>query len=146
MAYYGSYLDLPTDGSEYSNNCVGGKCSNCGECCADLLPLTDAEVEKLKRYARAHNLKEHRQAPFFDQTAIDLTCPFRNEQTKRCDVYPVRPLICREFICTKSLQQAHHDRNLVHLSRRVCSLRYVIFGNSESLDFIRGAMSKTLML
>lgn len=144
MAYYGSYLDLPADGSEYSNNCIDGKCSNCGECCSDLLPLTDAEVSKLKRYAAAHNLKEHRQAPFFDQKATDLTCPFRNEQTKRCDVYPVRPLICREFICTKSLQQAHHDRNLVHQSRRAHSLRYEVFGNSETLDFIRGIMAQSL--
>lgn len=95
MAYYCSYLDLPADGSEYSNNCIDGRCSNCGECCSDLLPLTDGEVSKLKRYAQAHNLKEHRQAPFFDPKATDLTCPFRNEQTKRCDVYPVRPLICR---------------------------------------------------
>jgi len=144
MAYYGSYLDLPADGSEYSNNCINGKCSNCGECCSDLLPLTDAEVWQIKRYAKAHNLKEHRQAPFFDPKAADLTCPFRNEQIKRCEVYAVRPLICREFICTKSLQQAHHDRNLVHESCSARSLRYEMFGNSETLDFVRGVMLQTL--
>lgn len=145
MAYYGSYLDLPKDGEFYSNNCVDGKCSNCGECCSDLLPLTDAEVRKIKRYAKAHNLKEHRQAPFFDPKAIDLTCAFRNEQTKRCDIYPVRPLICQAFICTKSLQTAHHDRDLIHQSRSVHSLRYEVFGNAETLDFIKTIMMQSFV-
>lgn len=145
MAYYGSYLDLPPDGTAYSNNCIDGKCSNCGECCADLLPLTDAEARKVKRYAKAHNLKEHRQAPFFDPKAVDLTCPFRNEQTKRCDVYPVRPLICRAFVCTKSLQQAQHDRDLVHETRSVHSMRMDVFGNPETINFLQSVVTKQVI-
>lgn len=27
-----------------SNNCIDGHCSGCGECCADLLPLTKGEI------------------------------------------------------------------------------------------------------
>lgn len=31
-----------------SNNCIDGHCSGCGECCADLLPLTKGEIKRLK--------------------------------------------------------------------------------------------------
>ena len=142
MAYYGSYTDLPEDGQRYSNNCIDGKCSNCGECCADLLPLTDGEVRKIKHYVKAHKLQEHRKAPFYDLAAVDLTCPFRNEQTKRCDIYEVRPLICRAFICTKSLQDARNDRDLIHESRQVHSLRLDIFGNPETVNFVTKIMTE----
>ena len=30
-----------------SNNCIDGHCSGCGECCADLLPLTKGEIKRL---------------------------------------------------------------------------------------------------
>ena len=136
MDYYRSYLDLPKDMMNYSNNCIDGKCSGCGECCADLLPLTDKEVADLRKYAKSHHLKENRHTMFFDPSATDLTCPFRNEKEGKCDVYPVRPLICREFICSKDLQTARHDRNLLHESRPPRSLRYEIFGNRETLDFL----------
>lgn len=32
-----------------SNNCIGGHCSGCGECCADLLPLTKGEIKRLRK-------------------------------------------------------------------------------------------------
>ena len=136
MSYYGNYKGLPKDGEAYSCNCVGGKCSNCGECCTDLLPLTAKELRRIRAYARENGLAEHRQAPFFDRGATDLTCPFRNQQTHRCDIYPARPLICREFICTKSLKAAHKDRDKIHSTRRSYSLRWEVFGNRETLDFL----------
>lgn len=97
--YYGKAADKP--GNTYRCNCVDGKCSGCGGCCTDMLPLTAKELQRIKIYAREHNLQEHRQAPFFDPGAFDLTCPFRNEPEQRCDIYPVRPKICRNFICSK---------------------------------------------
>lgn len=142
MAYYGSIQDVPPGDTTYANNCVDGKCSNCGECCVDLLPLTKAELERLRRYAREHNLKEHRQAPFWDPKATDLTCPFRNQQTQHCDVYPARPLICRSFICSKELMQAHADRDELTKDRKIHSLRWEIFRNPECLDLLAKACMK----
>lgn len=142
MGYYESLKAVLDDGEEYSNNCIDGRCSNCGECCADLLPLTQKELQRLKDYAKKHRLREHRQAPFFDLSATDLTCPFRNQAERRCDVYEVRPLICRSFICTKLLQQAQKDRDLIHASSgmRVYSIRYEVFGNSEVLRLLAAVM------
>lgn len=139
MSYYGSIKDLPPGEKTYANNCVNGQCSNCGNCCVDLLPLTKGELERLRQYARKHNLKEHRQAPFWDPKATDLTCPFRNQHTKKCEVYPVRPLICRSFSCAKPLDEALRERDKIHETREVMSLRYEVFGNLESVALITSA-------
>jgi len=131
MGYYTSVGALVAAGETYSNNCVDGKCSGCGECCADLLPVTPDEIRRIKAYVEKHHITERKDAPFFDPNAIDLTCPLRNNKEHRCEVYPVRPLICREFICSKSLQQAKHDRDLLHESRSPHSMRWEVFGNPE---------------
>lgn len=134
MPRYGNFMDAARSGELYSCNCVGGVCSNCGECCTDLLPLTPDELRTLKEYAHAHGLREHRQAPFWDQHAIDMTCPFRNQQTQRCDAYPARPEICRSFICSKPKAEAYRDRDAVAETRQHYSLRWEIFGNDEVIS------------
>lgn len=139
MAYYGSIQEAPPADATYENNCVDGKCSNCGNCCTDFLPLTKGELDRLYNYAKSHGLKEHRQAPFWDKNATDLTCPFRNQQTQKCEVYPVRPLICRSFTCAKPLDVAKHDRDEIHKARKVMSLRYEIFGNPECVALLTAA-------
>ena len=135
MAYL-KLKDVPECADQYANHCVDGKCSGCGECCVDILPVTPAEISRIKEYVQKHNIKEHRQAPFYDPNATDLSCPFRNPQTKKCDIYPARPYICRTFICSKAKEDAHRDRNLLYSDRREHSLRYEVFGNTESLDLL----------
>ncbi len=145
MGFYSSIAEVPKDTDGYACHCIDGACSGCGECCADMLPLSDKELERIKEYARSHNLKEHRQAPFFALDATDFTCPFRNQLEQRCDIYPVRPEICRNFICSKPLEVAHAERDRIHKGRREHSLRYEVFGNSEVLDFIARVITQRLM-
>lgn len=134
MSHYGSWQEIVKDGDRYGCNCIDGQCSNCGECCTDMLPLTKGELLRLKDYAAKHHLKQHRQAPFWDLKATDLTCPFRNQQTKKCDAYPARPYICRTFICSKTKEDAHRDRDLISESRGIYSLRWEVFGNDEVIS------------
>ena len=115
------------------------KCIGCGECCTDLLPTTRREIVRLRDYAKKHQLKEHRLPAGAALESVDLTCPFRNEMTKRCDVYPVRPLICRAFICSRTLQAARKTRDLVQSDRDIHSLRWEIFKNPESIALIQAA-------
>lgn len=136
---YVKIKDLSKHVDTYKNFCINGKCSGCGECCVDLLPVTPAEIDRIKAFVQKHHVQEHRQAPFFDLNAIDLSCPFRNQHTKKCEVYPVRPYICRAFICTKTREDAIRDRDLIHRDRAVHSLRWEVFGNPESMDFIMKA-------
>ncbi|WP_337555680.1 YkgJ family cysteine cluster protein [Gemmiger sp.] len=104
-------------------------------CC----PLPRREIVRLRDYAKKHQLKEHRLPAGAALESVDLTCPFRNETTKRCEVYPVRPLICRAFICSRTLQAARKTRDLVQSDRDIHSLRWEIFKNPESIALIQAA-------
>lgn len=104
-----------------------------------LLPTTRREIVRLRDYAKKHQLKEHRLPAGAAMESVDLTCPFRNEETKRCEVYPVRPLICRTFICSRTLQAARKTRDLVQSDRDIHSLRWEIFKNPESIALIQAA-------
>lgn len=144
MSSYGSFEKvLSNPGQNYVNNCKDGQCSNCGECCTDLLPLTIGELNRIKSYVKKHHLKENRHNIFWDKKAIDLTCPFRNSKNSKCDIYNIRPAICREFICSKSIEKAHEDRDrILSQDRNNYSLRYEVFGNPETVFLINGVLNK----
>ena len=118
------------------NKCCNGACSGCGECCTDLLPLTVTELERIKKYVDEHHLSENRHTMFWNPNTIDLTCPFRNDKTQKCEIYPVRPKICREFICNRSQEQILKCRDKVSQSRYTYSLRYEFFNNPESMNLV----------
>lgn len=62
-------------------------CINCGDCCG-VIPANDKEVEAIRKYIKDHEIRPRKKS---------ITCPFRNEEEKKCDIYPVRPIICRLF-------------------------------------------------
>ena len=90
-----------------------GKCSGCGNCCTNYLPLTDAEFRQLKRWVRRKQFVpkpatsvsgvDHVLSSGDDFTTsnwiIDATCPFLDKETNRCVCYDTRPEICRVFSC-----------------------------------------------
>jgi len=91
------------------NNTIKGQCSNCGECCSEFLPMTLEEVERIRIYVKKHSIK-NRQHIYDD--GLHILCPFRNVKKKKCDIYPVRPSICRSFICSmlpKEIRQNKMD-------------------------------------
>lgn len=73
-----------------------GKCSECGGCCTIFLPVTKKEVEIIKKYVKEHDIK-----PIERQTLIgyNMTCMFLDQETKKCKIYPVRPYVCKDFLC-----------------------------------------------
>lgn len=76
-----------------------GKCSNCGGCCSATLPMSKKELKTIKDYVKKNKVKTHTHKNIVLEDIVDLTCPFRNEEQKKCEIYPVRPWICRKFIC-----------------------------------------------
>ena len=136
--------DIPHQPETYADDSIDGKCSSCGECCVDPLPVTKEEIYRIKEYVKKHGIREHRQAPFFDRNATDLSCPFRNQQTRKCEIYPVRPYICRTFICSKTVEDARNDRDLIHQDRKVYSLRWEVFENPETLGFLLAIAAKKI--
>lgn len=76
-----------------------GKCSGCGNCCSNFLPMTQEEKETIKKYIKRYKIKPYVRAfPLKDPT-VDATCPFRNEDKGICTIYEVRPSICKYFTC-----------------------------------------------
>lgn len=84
------------------NLTCNGKCTECGECCSNLLPMTNDEISVIKNYIKKNGIKEHSHivAPLVTPT-IDMTCPFLDDSKscEKCTIYEVRPKICRDFIC-----------------------------------------------
>lgn len=105
-----------------------GKCSNCGNCCSDWLPISHEEAREIKRYIKKHGIKEQKHfAPTLKQPDIDLTCPFRNNAESRCEIYEVRPEICRQFQCDKPKKQIELDRERFAKIHHVFSMRFLFF-------------------
>lgn len=108
-----------------------GKCSNCGSCCSDILPLSKAEIARIKRYIKENNIKEQRH----NIAEVDLTCPFRDEANRKCLIYPIRPQICRSFVCNHEAIDIEREKAKFHLRNNVCFMRNEFFGNSEDIEF-----------
>ena len=82
------------------NYCQDGKCTGCGKCCSNLLPLSFDEVEQIKKYVKKNNIKKVSHLIPINSGSFDLNCPFmENTGNKRCRIYSVRPRVCRDFIC-----------------------------------------------
>ena len=81
-----------------------GECTQCGNCCSNLLPMTEDEIATIHKYIRKHHIKEHRHNYPTATPTMDITCPFLNDDKskEKCEIYSVRPRICREFICCPS--------------------------------------------
>lgn len=75
-----------------------GKCTGCGKCCSNYLPMTDSEISTIKNYIKKHRIKEQRHISL---KVLDMSCPFldNSKSCDKCTIYPVRPRVCREFIC-----------------------------------------------
>lgn len=114
-----------------------GKCSNCGKCCSNCLPLSEAEIKRIKAYVKKHNIKEQRHN---FASGTDMTCPFRDERNRKCTIYEIRPAICREFMCNHTHDDIMKAKLDIHKINRVVFMRAEFFGNREDIDFFVDVM------
>lgn len=75
---------------------INGNCSKCGECCTNFLPVSKKECYKITEYVLKNNIIPQKHMLVMRNL---LTCPYYDG--KKCLIYEVRPLICREFYCYK---------------------------------------------
>lgn len=78
------------------DNSFLGKCSKCGECCTNFLPISQKEVDIIQKYVINNKIRPQTHILVMQNR---LTCPYYDG--KRCLIYEVRPLICKEFYCYK---------------------------------------------
>lgn len=87
-------------------NAVNGKCIKCGKCCGLFIPVTKKEVSNIKKYVEEHNIKPENR---IDGNNLELRCPFLDLKNHKCNIYPVRPFVCRDFICSRKDWKKHRD-------------------------------------
>ena len=120
---------------------IDGACSGCGQCCSDLLPVSREEIDRISRYVRSHNIKEHHNNVLAE--GYDFTCPFRDNVKRICSIYSIRPEICRSFKCDYDPQHIQDNKELFHRMHDVISMRHQFFCGDDSFEIlmqlVRGA-------
>lgn len=111
-----------------------GKCSGCGNCCSNALPMSDVDIIRIKAYIIAHNITERRNhPPYAVAPEFDMTCPFRDNSERKCTIYPVRPEICRLFICNNQ-KDAEKNKNRLYMLNRLVFVRQTFFHSELGLQ------------
>lgn len=64
-------------------------CLNCGDCCSSFVAISKEEKAAILNYVKQKNIKLN---------SNSLNCIFLNK-TKHCNIYEVRPQICKKFTC-----------------------------------------------
>ena len=94
----------------FQNAFEDSPCENCGRCCANILMLSDYEIQKIKKYIKKHNItvQNHNSLALKEDANI---CPFRrnreNDEKNNtyCSIYPVRPSICKSYSCNPKFRE-----------------------------------------
>lgn len=113
--------------SDFTNN---GICSNCGECCSEFLYLDDDEIEKIDNYLKEHNITQNNKEEY------NFKCPFRNDTLKKCDIYEVRPYICKMFKCDVPPEKAIITRDEINKNKKPRSMSELFFNDDSKIKFI----------
>lgn len=121
---------------------VDGKCSSCGKCCSNMLPMSKEEVIRIKGYIRGKGIKEQRHN---GMVGVDMTCPFRDEANKKCLIYEIRPAICRQFMCNHNIDDIKKWKVGFHKKFDVVFMRKEFFGSTEDVDFFKNFLTATLL-
>ena len=103
-----SYINSDRHVTDFTNN---GVCSQCGGCCTDLLYVSEKDIKTIKKYMEKHDIYEHINVSVLDMTsALDMTCPFLTDEGS-CQIYEVRPNICKTFKCDMSEKEIIQNQN-----------------------------------
>lgn len=118
-----------------------GKCSCCGQCCGDILHLSKNEIKRIDEYLKKHKVEETKRCILVD---YDNTCPFRDNESKKCKIYSVRPDICRVYQCNKSPEEAVKNRELNNKGKLPRSMRNLFFNDNKGAAWILNVLGKPI--
>ena len=106
-------------------------CSGCGNCCSNLLPLSLCEIQDIKAFILEHNIQPVQHEKIFD--GYDASCPFLSEDN-RCNIYDIRPLICKVFTCNRKAPKKKQALKLCQENRELCNVRGTFFGDAQEVS------------
>ena len=104
---------------------INGECSGCGRCCTNILPLSQKEIQKIKSYIGQKSIKPINRCNLLSLTYSNI-CPFLNSE-KKCNIYQVRPEICKKFSCSK---ENNNSKTFNYSDKRIINM-LEIFGEDE---------------
>ncbi len=126
---------IPSQEELYSwDNTKNGQCSNCGKCCSNMLPLTRTDIRRIRAYIEKNHIRPHWHMSTTTSTGEDITCPFRNDAEKRCEIYAVRPAICKIYRCDNWKQGIDRHLDEVSLLKDLAGhidVREAFFGDTK---------------
>lgn len=112
-----------------------GKCSECGSCCSNILVLNDKEIRNIHKYIKRHHIEERvtKGVPSA-YPSIDMTCPFldTSKEIHKCNIYEVRPEICRVFLCNDS-NRCKRKREELSTTRKRIDMRGEFFNHPVNI-------------
>lgn len=108
-----------------------GECSNCGQCCSAILPLSKSEISQIHEYIAENNIKEQSNLYPTQGQTLDTTCPFRDNRNKRCTIYEIRPMICRIFKCDNVKHRIYPDERLFGDEKHIVNMREEFFKRAQ---------------
>lgn len=83
---------------------INGECpEKCGRCCSSILPMSEYEIKKIKKYMKRNPEKfgdPINPNDNLNEKNYKDVCPFIDENG-RCKIYVHRPEMCKKFICGK---------------------------------------------
>ena len=91
--------------------------------------MSQKEVEIIHKYVKENNISECRHFLPLATPAFDMTCPFldTDKSCEKCRIYPVRPEICKQFICDNE-KRVKQNRAFFHSRYNVVDVREEFFG------------------
>ena len=114
-----------------------GKCSCCGQCCGDILHLSDKEIKKIDNYLKKNKIEKTKRNVLVQ---YDNTCPFRDNKNKICKIYEVRPDICKAYKCDKTPEDAYKLRELNCKGKLPRSMRNLFFNDNKGAIWLKKIM------
>lgn len=76
------------------------ECISCGKCCANILMLSNKEINIIKHYIKKNNVQVINRNSALLKEDVNI-CPFlrKDRHLTHCAIYEVRPSICKSFSC-----------------------------------------------
>ena len=95
-------------------NIKNKECNQCGKCCANVLMLSPKEIATIKSYIEKNNIPIINHNTIFMKEDANI-CPFLEKEdngSTKCNIYPVRPSICRSYNCSPTYNKTMNYDNV----------------------------------
>ena len=84
-----------------------GNCSRCGNCCTISIPITKEEESTIRKYIKKNNIKP---VNLFENGNFYAYCCFYDRKNHKCNIYDVRPSICKSFKCNRDMNDLEKEK------------------------------------